>query len=45
MSLGINLLLNLVSKTASVLSEDFDIEIIEKHHNKKIDAPPVVLPI
>ncbi|NMA86417.1 MAG: 4-hydroxy-tetrahydrodipicolinate reductase [Tissierellia bacterium] len=39
MSLGINLLLNLVSKTASVLGEDFDIEIIEKHHNKKIDAP------
>ena len=39
MSLGINLLLNLVSKPASVLGEDFDIEIIEKHHNKKIDAP------
>lgn len=39
MSLGINLLLNLVSKTSSVLGEDFDIEIVEKHHNKKIDAP------
>jgi 4-hydroxy-tetrahydrodipicolinate reductase len=39
MSLGINLLLSLVSKTASVLGEDFDIEIIEKHHNKKLDAP------
>ena len=39
MSLGINLLLNLVSKTASILGEDFDIEIVEKHHNRKIDAP------
>lgn len=39
MSLGINLLLSLVSKAADVLGDDFDIEIIEKHHNKKIDAP------
>lgn len=39
MSLGINLLLKLVSKTAAVLSQGFDIEIIEKHHNKKVDAP------
>ena len=39
MSLGINLMLSLVSKAASILREDFDIEIIEKHHNKKIDAP------
>ncbi len=39
MSLGINLILSLVSKAASILGEDFDIEIIEKHHNKKIDAP------
>lgn len=39
MSLGINLLVEL-SKTASkVLGERFDIEIIEKHHNQKIDAP------
>lgn len=38
-SLGINLLLNLVRKAAAVLNESFDIEIIEKHHNKKIDAP------
>ncbi len=35
MSLGINLLLSLVSKTATILGKDFDIEIIEKHHNKK----------
>lgn len=38
MSLGINLLLDLVSKAAKILP-DFDIEIIEKHHNQKIDAP------
>ncbi|KZL91601.1 4-hydroxy-tetrahydrodipicolinate reductase [Clostridium magnum] len=38
-SLGINLLTNLVRKAAAVLNETFDIEIIEKHHNKKIDAP------
>ena len=39
MSLGINLLLGLVKKAASVLHETFDIEIIEKHHNRKVDAP------
>ena len=39
MSLGVNLLLSLASKAATILGEDFDIEIIEKHHNKKIDAP------
>lgn len=39
MSLGINLLLDLVKKAARVLHETFDIEIIEKHHNRKVDAP------
>lgn len=39
MSLGINLLLDLVKKAASVLQGSFDMEIIEKHHNKKVDAP------
>lgn len=39
MSLGINLLANLAKKAVSVLGSDFDIEIIEKHHNQKIDAP------
>lgn len=39
MSLGINLLLSLAYKAASILNEDFDIEVIEKHHNQKIDAP------
>lgn len=39
MSVGINLLINLAKKAASVLEGDFDIEIVEKHHNQKIDAP------
>lgn len=40
MSLGINLLINLVQKAASILyPADFDIEIVEKHHNQKIDSP------
>ena len=39
MSVGINLLANLAKKATEVLGEDFDIEIVEKHHNQKIDAP------
>ena len=39
MSLGINLLANLAKKAVGVLGNDFDIEIVEKHHNQKIDAP------
>lgn len=40
MSLGINLLANIVKKAAALLNESgFDIEIIEKHHNQKVDAP------
>ncbi|HCL02498.1 MAG TPA: 4-hydroxy-tetrahydrodipicolinate reductase [Lachnoclostridium phytofermentans] len=40
MSLGVNTLLKLVSVAANVLARaDFDIEIIEKHHNQKVDAP------
>ena len=39
MSVGVNLLINLCKKTASVLGDKFDIEIVEKHHNKKLDAP------
>lgn len=38
-SVGINLLVKLVKKSAEVLGEKFDIEIIEKHHGKKADAP------
>lgn len=39
MSLGVNLLIELVKKASMALSEDFDIEIVEKHHNQKLDAP------
>lgn len=39
MSLGINLLSELVKKAASVLGADFDIEIVEAHHHNKLDAP------
>ena len=39
MSIGINLLVNLAKKAASILGDQFDIEIVEKHHNQKIDAP------
>lgn len=39
MSLGINLLVQLAKKAAEVLGDRFDIEIVEKHHNQKIDAP------
>ncbi len=39
MSLGINLLVELAKKATAVLGDQFDIEIVEKHHNQKIDAP------
>jgi 4-hydroxy-tetrahydrodipicolinate reductase len=39
MSLGINVLIMLVERAARVLGETFDTEIIERHHNQKIDAP------
>ena len=39
MSLGINLLIELTKQAAKVLGNEFDIEIIEKHHNLKVDAP------
>lgn len=39
MSLGINLLCELAKKAAQVLGGQYDIEIVEKHHNQKIDAP------
>lgn len=39
MSLGVNLIIELVTKAAKILEDNFDIEIIEKHHNQKIDAP------
>jgi 4-hydroxy-tetrahydrodipicolinate reductase len=39
MSVGINIQSALVKKTAEILGETFDIEIVEAHHNKKEDAP------
>ena len=39
MSLGVNLLVQLTKKVAQALDEDFDIEVIEAHHNQKVDAP------
>lgn len=38
MSLGVNVLLKL-AKEATKMLEGFDIEVLEKHHNKKVDAP------
>lgn len=39
MSVGINLVMDLLQKCAKVLGDGFDVEIIEKHHNQKLDAP------
>lgn len=39
MSVGVNLLLALVEQAASRLGPEWDIEIVESHHNKKIDSP------
>jgi len=39
MSLGVNLLTELTRKVAAALGTDFDIEVVEMHHNQKIDAP------
>jgi 4-hydroxy-tetrahydrodipicolinate reductase len=39
MSLGVNLLTVLTQQVAAALDADFDIEIVETHHNQKVDAP------
>ena len=39
MSIGINLINNLLKKVTSTLYNNYDIEIIEKHHNQKVDSP------
>lgn len=39
MSLGITILSKLLKEAAKVLANDFDIEIVERHHNQKVDAP------
>jgi len=38
-SIGVNILLDFAKKAASILNETFDIELIERHDNKKLDAP------
>lgn len=39
MSLGVNLLIDLAKRATKALGSSFDVEIIEKHHNQKLDAP------
>lgn len=39
MSLGVNLVLSLVKQASALLHDSFDIEIVEKHHNQKVDSP------
>ena len=39
MSLGVNLLLELVTQAAAVLTPEYDIEVLEMHHRRKVDAP------
>ncbi len=39
MSIGVNLIASLSKKAAQILGDGFDIEIVEKHHNQKLDAP------
>ena len=39
MSLGINVVMELLRRTATLLGDDFDVEIVERHHKKKLDAP------
>ncbi len=39
MSIGVNVLVDLVRRAAALLGEDFDVEIEERHHRRKLDAP------
>ena len=39
MSVGMNVLFKLVGKVASILGDEYDIEIVEQHHNQKKDSP------
>lgn len=39
MSIGVNALLALVKQAAAALGKSWDIEIVERHHNRKLDAP------
>jgi 4-hydroxy-tetrahydrodipicolinate reductase len=39
MSLGINVVLDLIRRAAAILGDSCDIEIVERHHNRKVDTP------
>ncbi len=39
MSIGINIVNNILKNISAFMYKNFDIEIIEKHHNQKVDAP------
>lgn len=39
MSLGVNLLVQMTRKVARALDADWDVEVVEMHHNRKVDAP------
>ncbi len=39
MSLGVNVLVDLVRRAAALLGADYDVEIVERHHRRKLDAP------
>jgi len=39
MAVGVNVLFKLAARTAAILGDDYDIEIVEAHHNKKKDSP------
>jgi 4-hydroxy-tetrahydrodipicolinate reductase len=39
MSMGVTLLFKLAGEVAGLLGDDFDVEIVEAHHNQKVDAP------
>lgn len=39
MSLGVNVVNTILKKVSALLYKDFDIEVIEKHHNQKVDSP------
>lgn len=39
MSIGVNVVLDIVEKVAKTLDDSYDIEIVEMHHNQKVDAP------
>ncbi len=39
MTIGVNLVIDLIKRACSFLGDGFDVEIIERHHNRKVDAP------